>query len=528
MHVIAIDAGTYSVKFISTRIEKKKSYLKEIREYILREEMDRNPQWESPQEAVDKIIRSIIKDHARPDSRIMLHVPPDMVTTRFLRLPVKNRKKAEQMIPFQLEEDIPFSISESHYSWIIEVEKNESVALVALTKENDFSNFYQKLLEWDHSPSYVSTEPSILNSYFALNPQMGAYCVIDLGHKTTKAYFFLNSKLISTHVSYVGGRLINEIISKTYNITIQEAIQYKHQNAFVLTSGQLEEVDKNQKDFALMMEQIFSPLINEFRRWQLGFRVTTEIKIAQVYLCGGSSQVKNINNFLTEKLQIKCSTLDTFQDCDTSKVEFSNKKRARFAIANMMGLSLKSSTRLINLLSGAFSQGMKGDFPLHTFSFLASRSLVIALILIMTQIGHRVFLELDIKAVNAKLTTIAKNPALAMNAREKRILTTQPAVLAQNFLKKSTQIKQQINVIQSSANIQALSPLVAVSSMTSGLDVMMTRFSVSESSEVSALFKSDSNEALENLKARLKTLNLKDINLVTNEDKTLSLTGYDQ
>jgi Tfp pilus assembly PilM family ATPase len=528
MHVLAIDAGSYSVKFISSFLDKRRAVHGRMEEYVIQEELDQNPSWENAEEASRMLIKRIVDENARQDTRIVMHVPPEAVTTRFLTLPVKNRKKAELMIPFQLEEDIPFSLSDSHYSYALEAGNNQSLALVALTRDAEFSTLHDFLETLDTPPSILTSEPSVMDAFYSLNRVAGPFCVLDIGHRSTKAYFFYNSKLIATHVSYVGGRHIDEMISQTYGIGTAEAVVYKHQNAFVLTPGQLNDVDENQREFARLMDQVFRPLNLDFQRWDLGFRVAHGMKLSQVFLCGGTSNIKNMANYLTEKFAVKCSLLESFEGIDTNKVDLNPKSRARFTLANMMALSQKAKGRLINLLSGRYAQSARGELPLHTLAFIGTRAAAVTTVVVAALVIHHVLLTLDLKAVNAKITAVSKNPALGLSAREKRLLVTQPMQLAQALDKKQRSVRQQISTLQSATQIKALSPLVMISAAAAGVDAMMTSFKVSDSGDVSAAFTAEDPANLTILQGKLQGVSLNDVQVqVDLAKKELTLTGME-
>lgn len=528
MHVLAIDAGTYSIKYLSSFIDKRKAVHVEMREHNILEELEENPHWGTLEAAAKQIIQRIVEETARPDTRIVLHVPPESVTTRFLTLPVKNRKKAEMMIPFQLEEDIPFALSDSHFSWTIESGKTQSLALVALTKENEFNQFYEQFETWSASPSVITSEPSIMDAFYSLNRVAGPFCVLDIGHRSTKAYFFYNSKLIATHVSYVGGHHIDEMIAKTYGIQPAEAVIYKHQNAFVLTSGQMKEVDDNQKEFARLMDQVFKPLVNDFTRWELGFRVTHGIKLSQVFLCGGTSNVKNITNYLTEKFAIKCALLESFEGVDTTKIDLNSKSRARFTVVNMMALALRTKGRLINLLTGRYAQAARGDLPLHTLAFVGIRASAVTLVLLLAMITHRVFLTLDLKAVNSKITMTAKNPILGLTPREKRMIATQPDLVEASLAKKQKAVRQQISTLQAATQIKALSPLVMISAAAAGVDATLESINVTDTGDVTAVFSASSPELLATLQNKMQSLTLQNLEIkVDGQSKRLTVTGVE-
>lgn len=526
MHVLAIDAGSYSVKYISSVVDKRTATHAAMEEYVLSKALEDNPDWETLEEATHQIIKQIIDDVARPDTRIILHAPSESVSTRFLTLPVKNRKKAEMMIPFQLEEDIPYALHESHFAWALETGRAQSTALVALTRDSEFSTFYDHIKNLDPAISAVTSETSVMDSFYTVNPVTGPYCVLDIGHRSSKAYFFYNSKLIATHVSYVGGRHVDEMVAQTYGISLSEAVTYKHQNAFVLTEDQTKEVDENQHEFAKLMDHVFRPLVNDFIKWELGFRVSHGIQISQIFVCGGSALIKNMPNYLTEKLSVKTSLQESFEGIELNKVELTSKGRSKYAIANMMALAMRAKGRLINLLVGRYATASRGDIPLHSMAFITTRAIAITAVLALMLIVEGVMLEMDKKAVNAKLTTVAKNPILALGAREQRAMLTTPKVALANLAKKQRTIRQQITTLQAASDIRALSPLVTVSGAALGSEATLVQFTVTEQGEVTAVFTATEAKPLEDLQGRLKSLPFTNINVQLDQaNNRLTLTG---
>src|SRR5690606_35532635 len=163
-------------------------------------------------------------------------------------------------------------------------------------------------------------------------------------------------RLLVTHLSYVGGQQVNEMISQTYQIDQDEAIIYKHQNAFMLTSTQYEEVEPAQREIAAAMDRVFSHLIADFARWKIGLKVNFGLAVNHVFLCGGSANIKNISNYLTEKFDTKVSLLETFDKVENEKIDLNPKNKSKFALANMMAVGFKKKNRFINLLTARFTQ----------------------------------------------------------------------------------------------------------------------------------------------------------------------------
>ena len=475
MHVLAIDVGSYSVKYISSFVEKRRVNHVEMSEIILSDFMSDHPNLATV-DAQATIVQEIIDSTARHDSRVIFQADNEMLTTRFLTLPVKSKKKAELMLPFQLEEDIPFALSEIHYAYRMELAKTQNFALVGLVREAAFESYYNAYKEKNSLPNILTSEASTVENYFNQNAMAGPFCVLDIGHKTTKAYFFYNSRLIVTHVSYMGGSEINEMIAQTYKIDSDEAIFYKHQNAFLLTSNQFDEVDQAQKDFATAMDKTLAPLISDFSRWKIGLKVNYGLSLQHIFVTGGTSNIKNITNYLTEKWSTKVVLLETFDKIEGEKIDLNPKNKSKYALANMMAIGMKRKNRFLNFLTGRFAQASAAEIPLHSFAFLGIRVAAVAAVLFISLLTERFFIERDIRFVNLKLNTVTKNEVLALNGRLRRSVAVNPKPVLDSLIKRKRGITQEISTIQSAVEIKALAPLVTISQLAASTEATLIEF----------------------------------------------------
>lgn len=527
MHVLAIDVGSYSVKYISSFVDKRKVNHVEMSEIILRDYMNDHPDL-IILDAQATIVQEIIDSTARPDTRVIFQADNELLTTRFLTLPVKSKKKAEMMLPFQLEEDIPFALSEIHFGYRMEPAKTQHFALVGLLRESTFETFYNAFKDKNALPNILTSEASVVENYFNQNAIAGPFCVLDMGHKTTKAYFFYNSRLIVTHVSYVGGSEINEMIAQTYKIDPDEAIFYKHQNAFLLTSTQFEEVDQAQKDFAMAMDKTLAPLISDFSRWKIGLKVNYGLSLQHVFITGGTSNIKNITNYLTEKWDTKVVLLETFDKVEGEKIDLNPKNKSKYAFANMMAVGMKRKNRFINFLTGKFAQTSAAEIPLHSFAFLGVRVAAVAIVLFMALIAERFFIERDIKFVNLKLGTVMRNEVLSLNGRLRRSVAVNPKPVLDSLTKRKRGITQEISTIQSAIEFKALNPLVVISQLAASTQATCIDFITTDDGKITAIFTAEAESELNNLKAQLERSALSDVAISIDQSKLqLKMTARD-
>ena len=125
MKVVFIELGAYSIKFLQGVIERKNIQYCDFHEEIIRESIskyddsDEGDQKEAHKElniteiVQFKLVEEYLQKHPLVE-KVIMNLPSYYSTLRLIRLPIKSKKKIEQMIPFQLEEELPYSFREAH------------------------------------------------------------------------------------------------------------------------------------------------------------------------------------------------------------------------------------------------------------------------------------------------------------------------------------------------------------------------------------------------------------------------------
>ena len=301
MDILSIDIGTYSVKFARGVLERRQIRFLDFREELL---YDASKNYHPTMPLVERQIETIKSYGYEHDSgKVILQLPGHLLTSRYLTLPTNKQKQIAMMIPFQLDEKLPSPVSQSHYVPWIERKKDKSHVAVSIVQKTDFQDFYDSLNRADVLPSILTSELFVMSCYIKNNPLKGSVAILDLGHENTKAYFVHDGRIVSNQISCVGGKIIDEAISESYGIERGKASSYKHENCFFLISGQYDNISSEQKEFAELMKRIFAPLVQEYKRWELGHRIHYGEKIDTVYIMGGTAKIHNISNFLIESLE---------------------------------------------------------------------------------------------------------------------------------------------------------------------------------------------------------------------------------
>ena len=113
MRAISVDLGNYSVKFLNYNIQKKTIQFIESDEIVIDLEHIEDGSQESIWSAQLEIVKSYLEE-IDYEYQLLLNMPSDIATSRFFHLPVKSKKKASLMLPFKVEEDLPYLLSDCH------------------------------------------------------------------------------------------------------------------------------------------------------------------------------------------------------------------------------------------------------------------------------------------------------------------------------------------------------------------------------------------------------------------------------
>lgn len=448
MDVLTIDIGSYSIKMAEFSIQKKYSKLLRQEEFIVPEALsEEETESRLVQRQLDIVVRNIGK-FLKSQTVLIINIPTVFMTSRFVTLPLKNKKKAEQMIPFQIEEDIPFPLSEVHYASAIYGDKNKVDAFVSIIKRADFQIFYDFLDQNRIKPRHFSTEGFFYQSFVRNENLEGSFCILDIGHDLTKAYFFHEGKMVNMQTSYTAGRAINEMIARRYRISMTEAIKYKHNYAYFLVEEQYDEVTREQKEFALYMKELFATLCDHFKRWVLSLKVQHNINISHVYLTGGSCHLSNINAFLTREFALPCSLLDTFEQSMQKGVSLSPGQKLSFNQTHIQSKAILNRGFMQNFLVAPFNLKSVIDIPLESAAFVFNRVLILCVLSSIFLLTQNFILGNYEQKINKELRALMKTPRLSLSNTIKRNAQRKPQVALKTIKKKKKELQEVIKRAQ--------------------------------------------------------------------------------
>jgi general secretion pathway protein L len=527
MNLISVDIGTYSIKILVSKYERGQyTHTQNLEIKLDYNDLDQEnnyPLWDLQMRTLSDFTSEI-----KGEYRLILNAPMDILTFRRVELPIGQYKKAQLMLPFKLEEDIPFTIAESHYDAVIHSEKNSSDCFAAISMASNYEGFYNKLNQYEIAPRIVTCEASSFSQAFRFIPEHSSpnFAIIDIGHKTTHGYLFFNNKLVDIHTSFIAGEEFDEMISENYQLSLEEASKYKEENSFFLTEDQLEEVDEKQKNFAMLMSATIKPLIQEMKRWDVGFRVNHGLNIQEVYITGGMSKTTNIAPYLAQELGLTIRSLDSFALQNTGTLSQLEEDRMSFNTVNTISRSFAHKKDIINLNKSPYSIGVLSDLPVREIGFVAVRMAMLTMLFAFFMIIEKVMLYRDLSTVDRVLAGVVKNEILSLRPAQRRTALLAPERTTAQLKRRMRTINQSVKTIQSAVDYNTMDPLLKFLSWNIDEKTYLESFDSLNYGEFTANFKSDDLEKLRALEASANQIESK--NISTNIDETalmLTITG---
>ncbi|EQC46073.1 pilus assembly protein PilM [Bacteriovorax sp. Seq25_V] len=515
MSNLIIDSGSYSVKFIEGKFQRKNFKIESYDEVLLADIRDPSDTETTDLEYQQQIIKQYL-EQTKFTGKIIYQLSNNFLTTRYMDLPVQNKKKAELMIPFQLDEDLPFPANEAHYTNTFYKNTNGNFSsVVQITEDETFKDLHSAMKMNHTIPSVLTSELSVFQSYIEDRKFGGHVCIIDIGHNTTKAYLAFNDKLLSNHISSIAGSTFDEVIASTYDISADESRIYKHENAFFLTDGQLDQVSADQREFAIIMKQACSPLIQQLQRWLLGYRIKTGFSIEKVYICGGTSNIKNIDTFLTERLETPVEVLKI----TSLESQVNPREGLSLTLPYLMAQSQKFKTVPVSFLTKNYASGLLNGVTLEDSAFNFYRIALVALVISLgVNLETFLFLEKSKSDYNASVRKTIKDPELDVPVKLQKSFLKKPETVSKYLSTKEKVVAADLKILQATNTSNAIIPLAKLSAgIKRNEKVSLISFTSKDNTNI-AKFKGDTQRDIMQVKELIKTLNFDGLNIKESAD----------
>ena len=261
------------------------------------------------QDAMADFIRKIMKKNKLKKGPCTLILPPSQVFVRPIKFPQMDEERLRMNIPYEMKDYLAGQADKYYFDYLVDqIEadeagnvKNIDCTVGAVTKTTIFEmkNMFQSL---GVDMQVAIPQEMAYRNLLAQNPAIAGseqdYCIMDIGHTSTRAFFYKGCKYEATKVIEFGCQSIDEAISLALDVDPYVASAYKetnHNNALEQPQGV--EV-YNSIAFEIMKALNF-----------YGFNLGAGSE-QHIYYSGGGSEIQQLLRVITETTGLEARSVN--------------------------------------------------------------------------------------------------------------------------------------------------------------------------------------------------------------------------
>ncbi len=362
---VGIDIGGASVKIAEVQAASKSYGITRFQEFPL----SNDPNKDKKIEILD-ILRQIAAAYDPDSTKFVMAVSQQHVALRYRNFPFKERFKILRSIAFELEDDIPFSQDDAIFdAKITRYMGNAADVIASATPKVYIKELISLAREAGLEPEILTIEGlalgNLLENWQDPPPQQPplpdtpearpAEMILDIGHLRSTLVINSEGSLITARNIDWGGKHIADAIAIKYGLHYLEALKELQKKAFILLTP--EGATRDQVVFSDVIKQGLEPLAQEVRFTLLETASSRNLRLTEVQLCGGTSQIKNLGAYFTQQWEVPVNRLKHFSTYPSIQIEntLSNEALSATAIAIALEGLKRPRNPATNLLKDEFA-----------------------------------------------------------------------------------------------------------------------------------------------------------------------------
>lgn len=265
-------------------------------------------------------------------------------TTIPLRTP---RKEIRQLLEFRLEENVPLSPRDAYFDFAIvgkDEETNDHRAVVAVYAQDTINNYYDACITAELLPIAFEIEAQAIARAVIPDDTMDAYMIVDFGKTRMGVGIVYHGALMYTSTIDIAGQQMSAAMRHVLGEkTEAELTLIKNTKGIIATPDNLEVA----KALDEVMKSMIEELSVRMHYWHTRKIDRGERQIKKVVLCGGSSNLWGLPEYLTDALKIPTERARVWQNAFSLESFIPPiTRKYSYGYATAIGLALRSFSKV--------------------------------------------------------------------------------------------------------------------------------------------------------------------------------------
>lgn len=385
MRSVGIDIGSSSIKVVEVVASNKGLAVTKFFQHPL----GVNPAFD-PEIEILEFLKNLSQSYDPNHTKITLGLKQDFISARHKVFPFQDRQKILKSLPFELEEDLPFSTETAIFdAKICRFVGNQAEVLAVASPRHRITGALQRTKDanldihilsseavalancienWVEAPPAVPA-PAILpetnvgghgsNLDHEASPTRPIQVLVHIGHTRTLVLALHENKLVGIRSLFWGAKNIIDAIVRKYEIPYVEASKEFQTKAFILLNR--DQASYDQIVFSDTIANQIRDFSKELRIAIMEFKAEFNADLQSVLLSGGGGQIQNLNAYLTTQLDLNVNRISLFKNF--AHVSFEKTPYIEAAGGVALGLAIeglkKPRNPAINFLKGDLARQNK-------------------------------------------------------------------------------------------------------------------------------------------------------------------------
>ena len=400
----------------------------------------------------------IVRETGIKPGPVAVSIAGQMAFQRSAAIPMAGgSEKFEQMVRYEIEQNIPFPIDEMVCDRQIvgdTVDGDKSVLIVA-AKIDQVEMLTGALTAAGFSAELVDIAPlAIVNVLRHARPDEGCAVILDIGAKATSLVITEGERIYNRAIP-VAGNAITKEISAALGCSAEEAEQLKLEKGYVSMGGVTEDEDAVTDRIAKVCRAALTRLTAEISR-SINFYRSQQGGSAPVklYLTGGTALLPQVDDFFSEALGVEVEFLNPTEAIKVgSKVDAEKLGTDAAFIVPTAGLALHlagNSRFAINLLPPSLVED-RAERAKIPFIAAAGVLLCLGLVLVLLAVRHETEVIVARRdAVQSKVNVLADFDQKVTDAQKRVDAVQDEAGTFRDLLASRASAVQRLNAVRES------------------------------------------------------------------------------
>ncbi len=339
---VGVDVGTFSVKVVELSASGLKKNLDNYGEVILGEVVREGMLArgiitnQSSSQEVAEAIKKICREAKIETKEAIFSIPDFSSFFTSFTLPPMTPEEIPMAVRFEARQYVPLPLSEVILDWSIikngnPSNKKEGIKILLVAVPHEVVSHYEEIGKFAQL-KIIALEAEVFGLVRSLIKENDmAIGIIDVGAETTTMSVVDNGELKESHSLDISGNEMTRILSKSLNISYNEAEEMKMRHG----------IRSSEMNLAKTIFPFFDLLINDAGKVLRNFRYTENKEIKKIILAGGSALLPGLADYLNERLKSEIEIADPFYNISYPPVLEQTVKEMGPTYAVAIGMALR-------------------------------------------------------------------------------------------------------------------------------------------------------------------------------------------